>query len=125
MPAPESLREAMPWTVLQAIGMVYSERRSAHGAYYETVFFISSLQTAVKRIAKHLRGPRGVKNSLHWSLVVMFGEDKSRIRRGNNPEIAAVFRFIASTVLEQATTVKTPRFEARADAYFTRGFQAL
>lgn len=106
MPAPESLREAMPWTDLQTIGMVYRERKTAHGESYETVFFISSLPTAVKRIAKHLRGHWGVENSLHWSLDVTFGEDKSRIRRGNSPEIAAVFRRIALTVLKQDTTVK-------------------
>ena len=37
-------------------------------------------------------GHWGVENSLHWSLDVTFGEDKSRIRRGNAPEIAGALR---------------------------------
>jgi len=106
MPAPASLREALPWTDLSTIGMVYRERETAHGASHETVFFISSLATNAKNIAKYVRGHWGVENSLHWSMDVTFGEDKSRIRLGNGPEIAAVFRRLALTILKQDTTVK-------------------
>ena len=86
--------------------MVYRVRETAQGESHETVFFISSLPARVQRIAKHLRGHWGVENSLHWSLDVTFGEDRSRIRLGNGPEIAAVFRRLALTVLKQDTTVK-------------------
>ena len=106
MPAPAALREALPWTDLSTIGMVYRERETAHGASHETVFFISSLSTNAKNIAKYVRGHWGVENSLHWSMDVTFGEDKSRIRLGNGPEIAAVFRRLALTILKQDTTVK-------------------
>jgi len=106
MPAPASLRAALPWADLTTIGMVYRERETSSGESHETVFFISSLPAAVQRIAKHLRGHWGVENSLHWSLDVTFAEDKSRIRRGNGPEIAAVFRRLALTVLKQDTTMK-------------------
>jgi predicted transposase YbfD/YdcC len=106
MPAPEALREALPWTDLQTIGMVYRERETSSGKSHETVFFISSLRASAQRIAKHLRGHWGVENALHWSLDVTFGEDKSRIRRGNGPEIAGVFRRMALTVLKQDTTLK-------------------
>jgi predicted transposase YbfD/YdcC len=106
MPAPPSLREALPWTDLTSIGMVYRVRETAQGESHETVFFITSLPARVQRIAKHLRGHWGVENSLHWSLDVTFGEDRSRIRLGNGPEIAAVFRRLALTVLKQDTTVK-------------------
>ena len=106
MPAPAALREALPWTDLSTIGMVYRERETAHGASHETVFFISSLSKNAKNIAKYVRGHWGVENSLHWSMDVTFGEDKSRIRLGNGPEIAAVFRRLALTILKQDTTVK-------------------
>jgi Transposase len=67
---------------------------------------VSSLSTAVKRIAKHVRSHCRVENSSHSSLDATFGEDKSRLRRGNSPEIAAVLRRTALTVLKQDTTVK-------------------
>ncbi len=88
------------------IGIVRRVRETAQGESHETVFFITSLPARVQRIAKHLRGHWGVENSLHWSLDVTFGEDRSRIRLGNGPEIAAVFRRLALTVLKQDTTVK-------------------
>ena len=72
--------------------MVYRERELRDKDSHEVVFSISSLPVSVTRLAKHLRGHWGIENSLHWSLDVTFGEDKSRIRRGNAPEIAGVLR---------------------------------
>ena len=86
--------------------MAYRVRETSHGETHETVFFISSLPARVKHIAKLLGGHWSVENSLHWSMDVTFGEDKSRIRLGNRPEIAAVFRRLAITILKQDTTVK-------------------
>jgi len=60
----------------------------------------------VKRLAKHLRGHWSIENSLHWSLDVTFGEDKSRIRKGSALEIAAVFRRLAISILKQGTSLK-------------------
>jgi len=47
-----------------------------------------------------------IENSLHWSLDVTFGEDKSRIRVGSAPEIACAFRRLALSILERDTFVK-------------------
>ncbi|MEI6165500.1 MAG: ISAs1 family transposase, partial [Planctomycetota bacterium] len=47
-----------------------------------------------------------IENSLHWSLDVTFGEDKSRIRKGSALEIAAVFRRLAISILKQGTSLK-------------------
>ena len=60
----------------------------------------------MKRLAKHLRGHWPIENSLHWSLDVTFGEDKSRIRKGSALEIAAVFRRLAISILKQGTSLK-------------------
>ena len=76
--------------------MVYRERKMRDKDSQEVVFFISSLPVSVKRLAKHLRGHWGIENSLHWSLDVTFGEDKSRIRCGNAPEIAGALRRLRS-----------------------------
>lgn len=86
--------------------MVYRERELRDKDSHEVVFFISSLPVSVKRLAKHLRGHWGIENSLHWSLDVTFGEDKSRIRRGNAPEIAGALRRLALSILKRDTSVK-------------------
>ncbi|MEX1076688.1 MAG: ISAs1 family transposase [Pirellulales bacterium] len=72
----------------------------------KNLFFISSLPASVQRLAKHLRGHWGVENSLHWSLDVTFGEDKSGIRLGNAPEIAGALRRLALSILKRDTSVK-------------------
>lgn len=92
MPAPKSLRDTGDWADLRTVGMVYRERELHDKDSHEVVFFISSLPVSVTRLAKHLRGHWGIENALHWSLDVTFGEDKSRIRRGNAPEIAGALR---------------------------------
>lgn len=106
MPAPKSLRDTGDWADLRTIGMVYRERELRGTDSHEVVFFISSLPPSVQRLAKHLRGHWGIENSLHWSLDVTFGEDKSRIRLGNAPEIAGAFRRLALSILKRDTSVK-------------------
>ena len=106
MPAPTSLRDKGDWADLKTVGMVYRERELRNSNSHEVVFFISSLPASVQRLAKHLRGHWGVENSLHWSLDVTFGEDKSRIRLGNAPEIAGALRRLALSILKRDTSVK-------------------
>ena len=106
MPAPKSLRDTGDWADLRTIGMVYRERELNGTDSHEVVFFISSLPPSVQRLAKHIRGHWGIENSLHWSLDVTFGEDKSRIRLGSAPEIAGAFRRLALSILKRDTSVK-------------------
>ena len=104
-PAPSHLKAT--WKDIQTIGMVYRERTENGVAQEETMFFISSLPPRVRKLAKHLRGHWGIENSLHWVLDVTFREDDSRIRKGNGPEIASMFRKIALNILQRDTTVKS------------------
>ena len=102
--APAELRAE--WEGLRTIGMVYRCREVGDKIQEETVYFISSLPPVVKRLARLIRGHWGIENSLHWVLDVTFAEDQSRIRKGHGPEIAAVFRRLALSILEQDTSVK-------------------
>ena len=86
--------------------MVYCERELRDKDSHEVVFFISSLPVSVTQLAKHLRGHWRIENALHWSLDVTFGEDKSRIRRENAPEIAGALRRLILSILKRATSVK-------------------
>lgn len=104
-PAPTAWRET--WADLRTIGMVYRQREQDGVLHEETVFFISSLPPRVRRLARHLRSHWGIENSLHWVLDVTFREDDSRIRTGNGPQIASMFRKLALTILQQDTTLNS------------------
>ena len=104
-PAPAALKSK--WSGLKTIGLINRTRKLADGTEQrEQSYFISSLEPRVRVIAKHLRNHWGVENGLHYTLDVTFGEDHSRIRKGNGPEIISVFRRLALSILKQDTTVK-------------------
>lgn len=104
-PAPAHLKTT--WQDIQTIGMVYRCREANGCTSEETMFFISSLSPRVRKLAGHLRGHWGIENSLHWVLDVTFREDDSRIRKGNGPEIASIFRKLALNILQRDTTLKS------------------
>jgi predicted transposase YbfD/YdcC len=103
-PAPSEL--GGQWPSARSIGMVYRRRETAGGLSEEVAYFISSLPPKVRALAGHVRGHWGIENSLHWTLDVTFSEDKSRIRTGQGPQIAAAFRRLALSILKQDTTLK-------------------
>ena len=104
--APQELLASGQWKDVRSVGMVYRHREQGEKESDEVSFFISSLPPKVRTLAKHVRGHWGIENSLHWVLDATFSEDKSRIRMGNGQEIAAVFRRLALSLLEQDTTLK-------------------
>ena len=104
---PTDLVDSGEWADLGAVGMVFRQRESHGVLQEETTFFISSLPPKVKRLAKLVRGHWAIENSLHWSLDVTFTEDQSRLRQGAGPEVAAVFRRLALSVLQQDTSLKS------------------
>ena len=103
---PESLRRKHRWSGLRTIGMVYRERTTGEAVQTETSYFISSLPARVRTLSKHVRDHWGIENRLHWSLDVTFSEDRSRIRKGDGPEIAATLRRLALSIVQQDTTLK-------------------
>jgi predicted transposase YbfD/YdcC len=89
------------WAGLRSIGMV--ERHCTIGTT-ETVerrYFINSIAARAKPFANAVRGHWGVENRLHWRLDVIFGEDASRIRKGNAPAIMTAIRHLSMNLLEQ------------------------
>jgi predicted transposase YbfD/YdcC len=105
-PPPAELRDHREWRDVQSVVMVYRSTRRGEKTTEEVSFYISSLPPKVQRIAKYIRGHWGIENSLHWTLDVIFAEDRSRIRQGNGPEIASLFRKLALLVLQRDTSSK-------------------
>jgi predicted transposase YbfD/YdcC len=67
----------------------------------ERRLYISSLPADAQRIAEAVRSHWGIENRMHWVLDVSFGEDESRIRKGDAPENMAVLRRIAMNLVRQ------------------------
>lgn len=105
--APTELRCHTQWVDVQSVVMVYRCREYNGKSQEEVSFFITSLPPQVKKIAHLIRGHWGIENSLHWVLDVIFAEDASRLRKGNGPEIASIFRKLALMVLQQDTSLKS------------------
>lgn len=68
----------------------------------EVHYGISSLapeQADAKRLAAINRGHWGIENHLHWVRDVDLGEDASRIHTGHAPQVMAIFRNVAISLL--------------------------
>jgi predicted transposase YbfD/YdcC len=89
------------WVGLRSIGRV--ERTSVAGERQtvEQRYFISSLRADAQRFAHGVRGHWGVENRLHWRLDVVFGDDASRIRKGNAPAIMTSIRHLCMNLFDQ------------------------
>jgi predicted transposase YbfD/YdcC len=103
-PPPPELRDHAEWLDVRSVGMVYRATRRGGKLTEETSYYISSLPPKVQKIARYIRGHWGIENSLHWTLDVTFSEDASRLRHGNGPEIASIFRKLALTILQRDTS---------------------
>jgi predicted transposase YbfD/YdcC len=108
------------WPSLRSIGMLYrrSTTRDKQGQLNEThdvAFFISSLPPRVRRLNQLLRDHWSIENSEHYILDVVFTEDASRIRTGSAPEVAAAFRRLSLTILQQDTSLKADRPHGKID----------
>ena len=47
-----------------------------------------------------------MENSVHWTLDVSFGEDDSRVSKGNGAEMFAVLRRMALNMLKHENTLR-------------------
>lgn len=69
----------------------------------EKRYYISSIAAETKPILNAVRQHWGVENKLHWVLDISFGDDQSRVRKGNVPRNMAI---IKRTVLNLLNIVK-------------------
>jgi predicted transposase YbfD/YdcC len=106
MPVPKDSAVFARWAGVKTIGSIYRSREIDGRSEESQEFFITSLPCKVRAISRHLRSHWSTENSQHHVLDVTFTEDASRIRKGNGPEITAVFRRLALNILQRDTTLK-------------------
>ncbi len=102
----EALRTAEAWAALRSLIMVRAERRVGDQVSIERRYFISSRPDPAERQLAVIRSHWGIENELHWCLDVAFGEDNSRIRKGDGAQNFSFLRRLALTLLKRETTAK-------------------
>ena len=107
------------WSTIQSVVMVERERTDWKKTSYEVQYHISSLPADVKKISQAIREHWGVENNLHWSMDVVFGEDKSRIRKGHGSENFGTMRRQTLGLLKKDTSlrksIRLKRYHASMD----------
>ncbi len=95
----QQLENIKAWPGLKTLIRVESERRFKIGGHErrstETRYYVTSLVEPVAEIAQRVRGYWGVENKVHYVRDVTQGEDASRIRMHQLPQIFAVARNFA------------------------------
>jgi predicted transposase YbfD/YdcC len=100
------LSDKASWKNLSTIVMVQRERLIDGKTSNETSYYITSLKSDAKTIARAIRGHWGIENSLHWVLDIGFREDESRIRKDHAPANFAIIRHMALNLLRHETSCK-------------------
>jgi predicted transposase YbfD/YdcC len=117
---PEGIRDLELWKDLSTITMVVSERQLP-GAQptLETRYYIGSKAQNAKANGRCIRGHWSIENTLHWTLDMVFDEDRNRTRKDHGPENMARLRRLALSILknykELKGTTPTKQFEALLD----------
>jgi len=95
------LRERHPrWHSIDSIVRIDSTREIKGKTTFETRYYISSLKESSQKILSTIRSHWSIENNLHWVLDMSFGEDQSRIRKENAPQVMAIIRHMALNLLQ-------------------------
>ncbi len=94
------LKEERPeWNSIQSVIKITSIFETKGKTTTEDRFYIASLIAPAKKLSKSVRQHWGVE-SMHWILDVSFGDDQSRVRKGNAPQNMAVIKKSALNLLQ-------------------------
>ena len=91
------------WTRLNTVAKIVSKVQKKGNTSEETRYFLSSLPCNAQEIARAVREHWKIENTLHWSLDVVFSEDKIHIRKDNSPKNLAIIRRIAFSLAKERT----------------------
>jgi predicted transposase YbfD/YdcC len=90
------------WDSINSVIKITSTRSINGIDSVEDRFYISGLinPTAEQSLA-YIRSHWAIENNLHWTLDMSFGDDKSRVRKGNAPQNILVLKKASLTLLEK------------------------
>ena len=120
----EFIDERTKWTGLSSLIRIQSTRYNilTQAETTEQRFYISSLRTDAKTFNCYIREHWGIENKLHWTLDVLFNEDRSRVRKGNADENFSIIRRIALNLIKLDKTPKVSQRIKRHRAAWSNDF---
>jgi len=89
------------WHSIKSIIRIDSVREDKKKTTKETRYYIASnAEFKPEEVLHKIRSHWAIENSLHWTLDMSFGDDSSRIRKNNAPQIMAIMRHLALNLLQ-------------------------
>jgi predicted transposase YbfD/YdcC len=98
---PSGLSTKEDWVDLRSLVQVTRTRQEGDKETVEIAYYISSSKAQAKVLAEAVRAHWGIENGQHWSLDVLFGEDRCRTRQGNAAVNLAWLRRMALSLFRQ------------------------
>lgn len=118
------LAERRPeWKSLRSLAAVTARRidKKSNAESLETRLYLSSLEPDPKAILEAVRAHWGIENNLHWTMDVIFDEDRCRTRKDASALNLAVIRHAAFNILKADKTkgsLRRKRLRACIDPAF-------
>jgi predicted transposase YbfD/YdcC len=115
---PSGLRTQADGVDLKTIVQVIRTRQVGDKVSEEVSYHLSSSEAAAGVLAEGIRAHWGIENGQHWSLDVLFGQDRCRARHKNAAENLAWVRKVALGIFGQDQTkgsVPTRQLRAALD----------
>lgn len=112
------LRTQADWVDLKSIVQVIRTRQVGDKVSEEVSYHLSSSEAAAGVLAEGIRVHWSIENAQHWSLDVLFGQDRCRARHKNAAENLAWVRKVARGIFGQDQTkgsVPTRQLRAALD----------
>lgn len=112
---------SMLWTGMRSVVRITSTREIKDKTTTETRYYISSLVEEASHLNTYIRQHWGVENKLHWSLDMIFNEDRQRKRAKNAADNFSYIRKIGLNLLKKDTSkgsLVTKRLKAGWDDKF-------
>jgi predicted transposase YbfD/YdcC len=98
------LQDKAAWKDLKTI-IQYRSFRTVKGETTQTDrYYISNTEMSARELYGILRGHWSIENGLHWSLDVLFGEDRARVTKEHAPENLNTLRKMALSRLRAASS---------------------
>lgn len=95
------------WPHIRQVAQVTRVITSKKGTTTEIVYLITNLscaQASPSRLLTVIRGHWSIENGSHYVRDVTFGEDRSRLRSGDAPQVLATLRNLAITLIHRTGT---------------------
>lgn len=95
------LRRSHPaWHSIKSIVRIDATRKTKKAITRETRYYVSSTTDNSEKMLRKIRSHWAIENNLHWVLDMSFGDDQSRIRRNNAPQVMTIIRHVALNLLQ-------------------------